>query len=920
MRIKLMAVILFSELFCFAAGTWSHVPGLKVSGTLPRSRFVWNGTELCERTNLSDGTPVVPGQLLQAELSIRYSSARPGFLLEPGVRFLDKHGAELSCGTVGTPLPRPRDADVVDYEEFITVPDNAVQAQWSFLFYGNAAELEIIRAKLTPGAVRPSSESMHYPQWKNPDALDDQALDEHLKKLAVSHARVVRHGEYNSLEVNGREINPAIYYTTGYNHIPNMRFNMAGAYSKAGVKIFSVPFQLGCGRPAHTPQDIWQGPGKYELKELRAELRKLLREAPDAKIMLHIEISPYRGYGTAHPDELYRSEDGKFGGLFHGYMRLTSDKVLELKPGEDGMYSPPSYYSRHFNDAAARALTDLAREISAMPEGKAVIGAYLNGGVDGQWFDLFNSAITLTADYSPASRSAFEQYLHMKYGNDRAALRRSWRDPEADFSTAKIPSHAELWRTDRNFHTIFQTASRLSDYCDFAGYGLAQRQIQWCDAIKKGSQNRWIAGSYYSNSGLRGYPQLGLQSVRYLLNAPSMDFLVIIPNYLRSCQDAVHLGGFDGSLVRHGKLIVTELDLRTGELPYWGYWGTPFWRKHTPAERFAVDARRFAAAAIEKGGTFHMYDMEGGCFNSPAALKAWSEAAALFAERTPCPVTRKHIGIVASERFWSFQSFGAGRITVYDVRETPLYALYRTGVRHAAYLLEDVLSPDFDAPQVLIFLDAGTMTREQARTIRSRFADSGRVLVWVWGPGMFTDGDEQNPGRISNFRLERAPAADDTPLFVDGSISDPLLNRVSGFLFPHTPAYRHSWGMAWRIADPQAKVLGHYFKTGIPGMAVKRYARHTEVYLGAPGSLTPQLCRNLAQEAGVPVFLDSDDFCGTGAGLLYVSAVRTGRKNISLPDGFSGCTALTGQQFTLKDRQLTLTMSAGELLILKLQK
>ena len=58
-----------------------------------------------------------------------------------------------------------------------------------------------------------------------------------------------------------------------------------------------------------------------------------------------------------------------------------------------------------------------------------------------------------------------------------------------------------------------------------------------------------------------------------------------------------------------------------------------------------------------------------GCFNSEASVEAWRKAASLLKHRTPRQVNRNHIGIVASEKFWCYQSFGRGRITAYSVRK-----------------------------------------------------------------------------------------------------------------------------------------------------------------------------------------------------------------------------------------------------------
>lgn len=923
-----MKAVLYTGIFAAAfigmalyGGNWKQAKGLKLSSSPKQTTlFQWNGTKLSAMTENHEAVSLKKNAaFLHAKISIRIRKAAPGFRFDPRIRYIGKGNSTLSGpGTFSEGLPNLSEPDLIDYEEFFKIPAGAEKAAVRLHLYGNPGEIELVSCLMESAEAEPKSESMRYPYLKNPEKLSDAELDAHLKKLPVSTAEIVRRGDYNTIYVNGKELASPIFYTTGYNHIPNMRYNMVRSYYDAGIRIFSTTVALGVSRPGKTPSDIWLGPGKYNFDPVRRELRKLLREAPDAKILLNIDVTPYRGYAEQHPDELFQTTDGQFGGFFHGYIRKTTKEIRELPKGKDGDYSPPSNCSVHFRKEAAMAIRDLVSAVCAFPEGKSVIAAYLNGGVDGQWFDQFNSRVPLTADYSPAARSAFRNYLKGKYRNDSKALKKAWKDPAVEFENAAVPTHQELWDRKRNFHTLFQTASKTSDYGEFLGWNRAQQQISWCDAVKTGSGGRWLAGSYYSNAGLRGYPQLGLQSVRYLLDAPSVDLFILIPNYLRNFYEPVHQGGFNGSLVRHGKLIITELDLRNGELPYWGRWGKDFWRRHNPASRFQIETQRFAASAIEKGGMFHIYDMEGGCFNSKASVEAWKKASDLLKQRTPQPLNRDHIAVVASEKFWCYQSFGKGRITVYSVRETPLYAFYRAGVRHAAYLPEDILRPDFNAPGVLIFLDAGTLSRRETDLIRKKFANSNRVLVWMWMPGMFTDNGEKNISETSGFQLARAPQGDNKPLFADGKNPDPLMKDVRGFLFPHTPPYFHGWGMAYRLADPEAVPLANYYGTNIPGMAVRRYPDYTEVWCGAPGSLTPQLCRNLAKAANVTVYLESDDYFGTGAGLLYISALSKGKKIISLPENIKDCISLSGQNPQREGNKIMLNMNPGELLILKL--
>ncbi len=152
----------------------------------------------------------------------------------------------------------------------------------------------------------------------------------------------------------------------------------------------------------------------------------------------------------------------------------------------------------------------------------------------------------------------------------------------------------------------------------------------------------------------------------------------------------------------------------------------------------------------------------------------------------------------------------------------------------------------------------------------------------------------------------------------DSSI-DPLLKGVKGFLLPTSFHWSTNYGVSYEVTDSNAKVLADYYKYGLPGMAVKRFGNYTEIYCGAPCALTPQLCRNISVEAGLTPFLDTDDYCGAGAGLLHISALTAGRKIVTLPEKVKGVKVLTEQKIDLNGNKLSVDLKVAELLILKLE-
>ncbi|NMA21675.1 MAG: hypothetical protein GX927_13965 [Lentisphaerae bacterium] len=882
--------------------------------------FVHSGETLDSNTDFFATKNGLAGhKYLIVDCSFRLKSYPSGFNFAPVIRFLNTSGKNILEAKFSELLPRLDQPEIVDGQEYIPIPPQAEKAALYMQFYGNCGEVELCRCDFTLSEEKERRPPVVYKQFNDPPVLDDRQLDEMLAEMSPVQAEIRRCGQYNGIYLNGKEIVPSIYYTSYYKDRDNSNFNMVYAYQKAGMNLFGVSFSLGVTRPCGTG-DIWRGSGQYDISPIIRDIRSILKQAPAARILLRFMVTQYRGYAEAHPQEICTDDEGRYNVFYHSKIRSWSKDIVELPDDKDGGYSKVSDYSRHFRLEAAKAIEDVCALIAAAPEGKAVAMVYINGGRDGQWFDLWDNTGMLM-DHSPAALELFREFLRQKYHNSEAELRQAWQQPAVTFDTARAPLRSEWWLDNIAFHTLYRENSAVHDFCEFLGWGHAQRHSIWCGAAKRGSEGRWLVGSYHRASGLRGFPQFSLLSLNYMIDDPNVDLFIHVPSYHRNAYAPVHQGGYDGSLLLHNKLMITEMDLRNGELPHYGRWGSHFWRSHNPIERFTIDVQRFAASAIEKGGTFHAFDMDGGWFNSPGAVAAWEKACDLLKARTILPQNNQHIGVFSSENLWHYQSLGLDRLTVYSAVENPAYALYRTGIPYKYYLLDELFghkTKDFSAPKVMIFLNAGEMTPEKAEQIRKQYGRDRRMIVWHWAPGMFTTNGDKNIGQTTGFQLRQLKQADNLTLVAENSSIDPLLKNVQGFLIPTSRIPTVNRGVSYEVVDKNAKILARYNGSGLPGMAVKRYKEHTEVYIGAPCGLTPQLCRNFGIEAGLTPYLESDDFCGCNAGLLYVSALTDGKKVITLPHSVTVERVITGQQVRINGQKAEVDMKIADLLILKL--
>jgi hypothetical protein len=95
-------------------------------------------------------------------------------------------------------------------------------------------------------------------------------------------------------------------------------------------------------------------------------------------------------------------------------------------------------------------------------------------------------------------------------------------------------------------------------------------------------------------------------------------------------------------------------------------------------------------------------------------------------------------------------------------------------------------------------------------------------------------------------------------------------------------------------------------------MLVRRESDYKVVWAGFPGALTPQLIKNMAVEAGMKPWLETDDELIVGGGLLAVSGITGGPQTVNLPDNFEVEKCLSGHKYNIKDGKLMFELGSGD--------
>jgi len=784
----------------------------------------------------------------------------------------------------------------------VTLPASTRKVRMTVGRHGDAAEIDGV----TMGVVKrsdPVAQAPHgFPQMSEAEfrILTDEELDAHLAKREKAVPRLVANGDRTELLINGQPIVPRIF--KGPTRNKSNRLAGVSIFSRRGFNIFTMGFgfALSANPKLEENTGIWRPDGSCDVEKVRRQIREYLKRYPDGYFMLNFSVAPYNGWGESHPTEIYRDEKGGYG-VFTG-CRVTAFRDTPTYDYGKDEYPAFSYASESFAAEASAFLEKLFAAVEAMPEGKAVIGAYCCGGTDGQWLDLFDNHVPglKAADYSDVAKRRFAAFRRQKYGRDDVDVR--------------IPSAAEFWDRTNQFYAV-HAATPQSDYFEFLARTTTEFRLKLSKAIKRGSNGRMLVGSYSPAGGLEGYPLISVSDMKDLFFSPDYDFFAVVPNYMREHVDPVIAAIYDGSCLNRNKLYVSELDLRCGEVRNWGFWGSDFWAEHHNGATFRRKALYFAANALTHGGAFHAYDMDGGWFAADSARDAWEKTNEMADHARPMPPADERIALVGGERFYDFQSFGKNRVVPYFVREQPRAALCHAGVPWNQYLLDDVLAlKAAPLPKVVVFTDLSTVTPEQFGELRGRYAKDGRVLVYAWRPGVFSPDGAKIDAALG---LKPAEKAFGKLGFADGTSDDPLMRGVAGLLIPNYPYYgiEHA-----PVLTPDAaagwKTLATFQGTDIAALAVRRSEGFTEVYTSFPGGITPQLCRNLVREAGLQPLVDTDELSGYGSGLFYLVAQSDGRKRFRLPKGVVPDKVLEGPAFRKDGKDYSVKMKRGEIFIL----
>jgi hypothetical protein len=235
----------------------------------------------------------------------------------------------------------------------------------------------------------------------------------------------------------------------------------------------------------------------------------------------------------------------------------------------------------------------------------------------------------------------------------------------------------------------------------------------------------------------------------------------------------------------------------------------------------------------------------------------------------------KNIAVIVDEK----STFYTG--TASDIHASTVAAqidnLHRAGVGFDTYVLDDLEKlGDYKA---FLFLNTFRITPAQQKFIDEKLKRAGKVLTWVFAPGVTDEKtlDFSRAGKITGF--EMGVQNELAPLRVAITPSDNAILRY----VKDNANYGNPQKEGPILFAKDGQSLGKIDGTQMSGLAMKKFDDWTSIFSLAP-NLPPNLLRGIAAFAGLPVYNAFEgDVTYVGDRLFAVHTYGGGARTFTVP-------------------------------------
>lgn len=634
--------------------------------------------------------------------------------------------------------------------------------------------------------------------------------------------------ETQSFVIDGKKEPVMMYAGAGDLAACYYTYQTAKDASDCGMRIFRIEVNPRDYRLA----EFWQGPGKYEFTDFDLFVDMLFRQNPDALLLLQMPMSPPPWWGIKYGDEETKGWDGERKRDYRASHSFSSEKwLVDLREAYQAFFE-------HYNKSAY-----VKRTIGYV----CVIGRYNEAF---RWG--YNGGYTQMTDYSKPEVLGFQRYSERIYGTPekRNATRPKSQSIEA-FSQIHLPPPSARLASDGYFIDPFENRNVL-DYRLYWNANHAEKIGRFTDMIREFAGPEKVIGLYYgylfsdSNGHGRTFSnESGHYALGEVLKHANVDFLLdSMSHFQREIGDAGPTAGVPAACRLNGKLWLDEADIRThiarGVAAYSG--------ARNIEESLGVLWRAFGTIQINRTGSW-WFPIEGdGDYSHPQIWDAFRKMYDEMAYMENHPVQEDHantIAFIMDSTSFQFRKYTKNDPVCGNLITGLLGPVAKAGFDYDLHIMEN-LETIPDDYKVYVFLNSFFLTAEQRKIISERFQQKGKLVVWTYAAGYFTN--EQN-GKILH---DVSNCKQITGMEIAKFDGDAVLPEA-GINEPMHPLFF--------VDDKNAEIWKRYENTnskleGKAAIALKTMENDSlSMYIGIP-LWTPELLKEIARIGGVHVYTD----------------------------------------------------------------
>jgi hypothetical protein len=721
--------------------------------------------------------------------------------------------------------------------------------------------------------------------------LRREAAVQRLQKRPDSHAAMASDGSGRIL-IDGKITPPLIYF----GDLSQPRRSKTIDFSKAGVNLQIISL-------TQSTHNIWKADHDYDLAKVDRLIWDNVSRNPEAYYLIRLDMTPYSNWYKIHPNDSTLGKDGK---------------PLKDRHGRVG---PPCYWSEFYRASVDEYLRRVIGHMKTRPYFRSIVGFFVSGNDDGQFYYALGKTRTLQQGTSPAAQVTFRKWLRCRYA-DNAALQRSWNDPNVTLDNAKTTVSSD--RYPGNFLNPATQQHEIDVIC-FLNESMGEFGNRMCKVAKETAGKPIISVMWWGRGGELGVYPLFAQS-KIVLPSKSVDLMGAQGGYWGERENgntSIIPWVFD-SVRTHGKVSVIEADSRTWvsgfKSLYHDYHCSRYWTEYDLRNVLL----RESGKAFSIGGGMWWYDMDAGWFKTPEAMKIVKDIASagnLLSNKQAVFTPAEIVFVIDEQNYYSTtEQINIWNGPNYQTIRSNQRAMMRSGLKYDCYYFNDIIERNMTGYKIYVFMNLFNISPEREKFINQKLKRDGKNLVWLYAPGYLgpKGRSEKRMSSLTGIQIRQDGINTGFADFVSGpSLTNGIAGTQAGIGLNMT-------GERFIVDDRSNGTvpIARYREDNKVAGAIHKFPDWNSVYMAIPSGFTPGFLQNIAKLGNAHIYntTPGDLFMHHRDDLICLHGIEGNKNLIKLPYDATVKDLITGKPVPSAGNKVTVKLQPGETRLLYIEK